>query len=30
MQMSPFCAPACLALREAFVAALYRRLGFKA
>jgi methyl acetate hydrolase len=28
MQMSPFCAPACLALRDAFEAALYRQLGF--
>jgi methyl acetate hydrolase len=30
MQMSPFCAPACLALREAFEAALYRQLGLNA
>jgi len=30
MQMSPFCAPACLAVREAFEAALYRQLGLEA
>jgi methyl acetate hydrolase len=27
MQMSPFCAPACLAVCDAFEAALYRQLG---
>jgi methyl acetate hydrolase len=30
MQMSPFCAPACLAVRDAFEAALYRQLGVNA
>lgn len=30
MQMSPFCAPACLGVSEAFEAALYRQLGLKA
>jgi len=30
MQMSPFCAPACLGVSEAFEAALYRQLGLRA
>lgn len=30
MQVSPFCAPACLAVRDAFEAALYRQLGLSA
>jgi CubicO group peptidase (beta-lactamase class C family) len=30
MQMSPFCAPACLELRDAFEVALYRQLGLSA
>jgi len=30
MQMSPFCAPACLAVRDAFEAAVYRQLGLDA
>jgi CubicO group peptidase (beta-lactamase class C family) len=30
MQVSPFCAPVCLAVREAFEGALYRQLGLKA